>query len=436
MANKREGVLLTLRVPGDKSISHRALLLAPLAYGRSRIDGLARGADVGSTAAALRALGATDARVPEADQPVEIEGPVSFRDPDETVDCGNSGTTARLLLGLIAGHPIRVRLDGDASLRRRPMGRVVNPLRAAGAQLIELGDPGRLPIEIHGGSLEPFEHASPVASAQVKSALLLAGLAAGLPVAVVEPGPSRDHTERMLSAMGAEVRTSKAGTGFRVLFQPGAGPLRRLQLTVPGDFSSAAYWIALAVMGGAGPGLRIEGVGLNPRRTGLLRVLSAMGAAVEAEVTGETAGEAVGSVTARPSGLQGIPVPADWVPMLIDEIPVLACLAARARGRTVITGAAELRVKESDRLATVHSNLAELGVLSRELDDGLEIEGALSPLSGRVVTEGDHRMAMSFGILGAVPGNDIAVDDPGCVGISYPDFWGELTRIRAAAEGE
>jgi 3-phosphoshikimate 1-carboxyvinyltransferase len=409
--------------------------LAAFGDGRSRIQGLARGADVRSTAGALRALGAAQARVPDADEPIELEGPVEFRDPDETIDCGNSGTTVRLLLGLIAGRPIRAAVDGDASLRRRPMARVVSPLRAAGARLSERGEPGHLPIEIRGGSLDAIEHVSSVASAQVKSALLLAGLAARVPVAVTEPGPSRDHTELMLSAMGAEVDTRETGAGFRVHFPPVTRRLKPLRLTVPGDFSSAAYWIALAVLGGAGAGLRIEGVGLNPRRTGLLRALWAMGAEIGVEVTGEVAGEPVGCVTARPSELRGIPVPADWVPMLIDELPLLVCLAARARGMTAITGASELRVKESDRLAVVHRGLTELGVVSREQADGLEVEGNRAPLSGRVATEGDHRMAMSFGTLGAVPGNDIAVDDLGSVAISYPEFWEELARIRAAAEG-
>ncbi len=410
-------------------------MLAAFGSGRSRIEGLARGADVRSTAAALRALGAADARVPDADEPVEMEGPVEFHDPSETIDCGNSGTTARLLLGLISGLTIRATLDGDASLRRRPMARVVIPLRAAGARVSELGAPGRLPIEVRGGSLAAVEHVSTVASAQVKSALLLAGLSAGVPITVIEPGPSRDHTERMLAAMGAEVQTRHEATGFRVRYRPVAGPLQPLELAVPGDFSSAAYWIALAVLGGAGPALRIEGVGLNPRRAGLLRVLSAMGADVQAEVSGEVAGEPVGSITARRSALRGVRVPADWVPTLIDEIPVLACLAVRAKGKTAITGAAELRVKESDRLATVQRSLAELGVAARELRDGLEVEGTPAPLSGRVVTEGDHRLAMSFGILGAVQGNEITVDDPRSVAVSYPDFWAELARIREAAEG-
>jgi 3-phosphoshikimate 1-carboxyvinyltransferase len=410
-------------------------MLAPLASGTSRIAGFADGADVRSTAAAMRALGVTDARVPETDVPLELAGPVELRAPDRSIDCGNSGTTARLLLGLVAGRPISAALDGDASLRRRPMARVVDPLRAAGAIVRELGRTGRLPLEIRGGQLGPIMHESPVASAQVKSALLLAGLGAGVPVTVIEPGPSRDHTERMLGAMGVGVLTREEASGFHVVHEPPAGPLDPLRLTIPGDFSSACFWIALAVLGGAGPGLRLEGVGLNPRRTGFLRALSAMGASLETTVTGLAAGEPVGDIVARPSSLRGVELPPEWVPTLIDEIPMLACLAACAAGTTVIRGAAELRVKESDRLAAVHGNLTALGVVSREARDGLEIEGTATRLAGRVFSAGDHRIAMSFGILGALGRNDVRVADPGCVRVSYPGFWAELSRIAGMAEG-
>jgi 3-phosphoshikimate 1-carboxyvinyltransferase len=425
--------LITVRVPGDKSISHRVLMLAPLADGSSRISGLAAGADLEATAAAMRALGVAAARLPAGGGPLELSGPVSLRSPDSVIDCGNSGTTARLILGLIAGHPVRARLDGDASLRRRPMARVTDPLRAAGAALQELGEPGHLPIEVMGRALRPIEHESPVASAQVKGALLLAGLAAGVPVSVVEPGPSRDHTERLLRAMGVEVETRSNGDAYRVRLEPPAAPLRPLQLAVPGDFSSAAYWLGLALLGGAGPGLRIEGVGLNPRRTGLLRVLAAMGAGIEPQVTSEVAAEPLGTLEVRPGCLRGVEVPPECVPTMLDEIPILACLAARADGVTVIRGAAELRVKESDRLRALHRNLSALGVSCRELEDGLEVEGSDAPLRGRVSTEGDHRIAMSFAVLGALAGNAIELDDPGCVGVSYPGFWTELKRIGAGA---
>lgn len=403
-------------------------MLGTLAAGTSRIRGLAAGADVRSTAEALRALGVATSRLPEGDESLELSGPVTLESPSKVIDCGNSGTTARLLLGLVAGRSITAVLDGDASLRRRPMRRVLDPLAAAGAVLREMGEPGRLPVEVSGGALRPIEHRTPVASAQVTSALLLAGVAAGVPVTVLEPGPSRDHTELMLRAMDGRVETAKLDSGWQVRFEPAARPLQPLRMTVPGDFSSAAFWIALAVLGCCGEGVRIEKVGLNPRRTGFLRALQSMGALVEERIAGDEGGEPVGDVVARPSALRGIEVPVEWLPTLLDEIPVLAALAARAEGVTVIRGAEELRVKESDRIATLHRNLGALGVRCREWPDGLEVEGTSSPLSGQVVTEGDHRIAMAFGVLGATRGSQLAIDNRASVEISYPGFWDELAR--------
>jgi 3-phosphoshikimate 1-carboxyvinyltransferase len=309
------------------------------------------------------------------------------------------------------------------------MARVVEPLSAAGAAVRALGAPGRLPIEIDGGALQPIDHESEVASAQVKSALLLAGLAAGVPVTVVEPGASRDHTERMLSAMGASLSVESVGSGQRVRLEPTDRPLRPLDMQVPGDFSSAAFWLSLGLLGGCGDGVVVEGVGLNPGRTGFLRLLLAMGASIETRSTGEQGGEPVGDVVARSSSLRALDLPSEWVPSLLDEIPIIACLAARAAGKTIIRGAAELRVKESDRIAALHDNLSALGVACRELPDGLEIEGSVRPLAGRVETRGDHRIAMSFGVLGALPGNTVAIDDRACVQVSYPGFWEELERV-------
>jgi 3-phosphoshikimate 1-carboxyvinyltransferase len=377
----------------------------------------------------MRSLGAESVRLPEADAEIEITPPTRLCSPQAVIDCGNSGTTARLLTGLVAGHPITATLDGDDSLRRRPMARVVEPLSAAGAAVRALGAPGRLPIEIDGGALQPIDHESEVASAQVKSALLLAGLAAGVPVTVVEPGASRDHTERMLSAMGASLSVESVGSGQRVRLEPTDRPLRPLDMQVPGDFSSAAFWLSLGLLGGCGDGVVVEGVGLNPGRTGFLRVLLAMGASIETRSTGEQGGEPVGDVVARSSSLRALDLPSEWVPSLLDEIPIIACLAARAAGKTIIRGAAELRVKESDRIAALHDNLSALGVACRELPDGLEIEGSVRPLAGRVETRGDHRIAMSFGVLGALPGNTVEIDDRACVQVSYPGFWEELERV-------
>ncbi|MEE8581252.1 MAG: 3-phosphoshikimate 1-carboxyvinyltransferase [Myxococcota bacterium] len=425
--------MITHSVPGDKSISHRLLMLAPLADGTSRIDGLVASEDVRATAAAMRSLGVTGAQVDQGGRPLEIAGPIPFGSPAVPIDCGNSGTTARLLLGLIAGHDMTAMLDGDASLRRRPMDRVVNPLRAAGAEVRELGDPGRLPLEITGGDLRAIGHESPIASAQVKSALLFAGLAARVPVRVVEPAPSRDHSERLLRAMGVTVEVEPTETGQRISVERYPDALRPLELSVPGDFSSASYLIALALLGGAGGGIRLEGVGLNPGRTGFLRALEAMGASIEVVNRAEQAGEPLGDLIAEPSALHGVEVPKDWIPALVDEVPILACIAARTAGVTRVSGARELRFKESDRLAALSRNLSALGVSVQELADGLVIEGTEAQLVGRVVTEGDHRIAMAFGILGALPGVEIDIDEPACVEVSYPGFWEDLARIRSQA---
>ena len=421
--------MFSIRVPGDKSISHRALMLAPFAQGTSRIRGLASGADVGSTAAAMRVLGAQLAEMPGPEAFIEVTGPTAMKSPQRTVDCGNSGTSARLLLGLIAGSSIAATLDGDASLRRRPMSRVVDPLVDAGARFRELGEHGRLPLESMGGQLRPIEHQTRVASAQVKSALLMAGLAAGVPALITEPGPSRDHTELMLRGMGANVTTEETAAGWRIAFLPAAAPLEPLDIRVPGDFSSAAFWLALAILGGCGDGVRIEGVGLNPRRTGFIRVAEAMGASLDVQVTDEEGGEAVGVVAAGPSVLSGLEIPPEWMPTLIDEIPAIAIMAARARGATLIRGAAELRVKESDRIATLCRNLSAVGVKNTELPDGLQIEGASAVLIGSAASQGDHRIAMAFGVLAALAGNQISIDDRAIVQVSYPGFWEELARV-------
>lgn len=423
----------TIRPPGDKSISHRVLMLAPLADGASRVRGLLDSADVRATADAMRALGA---EVPEdRSDEVVMEGPADFRDASGTVDCGNSGTTARILCGLVAGLGRSAVLDGDASLRTRPMDRVVYPLQALGADIEYRGEEGRLPLALGRrvtGSLRPLVHTPRVASAQVKSSLLLAGLAAGVRVEVREPGRSRDHTERLLEAMGAPLGWGPAGEGARAALEgaeEGRHRLDPLDLRVPGDPSSAAFLAAAALLG-AGP-VRIEAVSLNPTRTGYLEVLRRMGGRVEVEDGGREAGEPVGDLTVEPSDLSSFEVRGSEIPRLLDEVPVLAVLAARARGTSSIRGAGELRVKESDRLALLASNLQRLGVSCREYEDGLEIEGGEGRLEGRVRTGGDHRMAMAFGALVAA-GHEVEVDEPACVRVSYPGFWDDLERLGGA----
>jgi 3-phosphoshikimate 1-carboxyvinyltransferase len=310
------------------------------------------------------------------------------------------------------------------------MRRVTGPLAAAGARFEELGEPDRLPIRISGGELRPIDYSSPHASAQVKSALLLAGLTGGVSVTVSEPILSRDHTERMLRAMGADLVTSH---------QPGAAPriqlhppefLDPLRLTVPGDFSSAAFFLAFGLLAPRG-GVRLHGVGVNPTRTGLLDVLRRMGALIEEYAPCDICDEPVADLVALPTRLRGTTIGAAEIPALIDEIPVLAILAARAEGETTITGAEELRVKESDRIAALAANLRAIGVDLQELPDGLVIQGSDAPLAGRVRCFNDHRIAMAFGVLAALPGHEIEIDDPACANVSYPAFWDHL---RGAAE--
>ena len=424
-----------IRVPGDKSVTQRALIFASLASGESRLRGLLPGEDPQATAAALRALGVDIPPFDGDGAEVRIQG-VGLRglqEPRHDLDFENSGTGARLMLGVLAGQPMNVTVTGDASLRSRPMGRVTDPLSKMGAVFREVGEPDRLPLEVRGGTLEPLDYDSPVASAQVKSALLLAGLVSGALVLVSEPHRSRDHTERMLSMSGVSVVSHEAGGVWRVELRDPPERIAPLDLEVPGDFSSAAFFLALAILDGVEGGLEIEHVGMNPTRRGLLDVLDRMGASVGADpFAEEDGGEPVSSLRGRPSKLIGTTVGADEVPAMIDEFPVLAILAARAEGVTRITGAAELRVKESDRILVLVENLRAVGVRAEELSDGLEIEGGDHPLAGRVSSHHDHRIAMAFGVLGALPGNRIEIEGADVADVSFPGFWGMLEDLTAA----
>jgi len=426
-----------VRVPGDKSLTQRALIFSALAEGESRLSGLLFGGDAASTAGALRRLGAGVPPLPPGGQAVRVDGVglTGLRAPDGPLDLGNSGTGARLLLGVLAGSALTAGLTGDASLRSRPMARVAEPLSAMGARFRWLEREGRLPVELTGARpLRPIEWESPVASAQVKSAILLAGVVGNAFALVTEPRRSRDHTERLLAQVGCPLVEHAAGGGWRVELREPPVRLAPLDFRVPGDVSSAAFLLALAALGGVTGELEIEGVGLNPTRTAFLDVLSRMGAAVrvESETAAVGAGEPVGTLGAAGARLRGVSVGADEVPRLIDELPLLAVLGARAEGETRITGAAELRHKESDRIAVTVENLRGLGVRAEELPDGLVVEGGEGPLRGRVRTHGDHRIAMSFGVLGAAPGNRIEVDDPAAADVSFPGFW---TLLRTLREG-
>lgn len=417
---------MRIRVPGDKSLTQRALIFASLADGESRLSGLLHGGDSESTAGALRALGVGIPPIPDDGSAIVVRG-VGLRGltaPSDPLDLGNSGTGTRLLAGVLAGSGMTATIDGDASLRTRPMGRVVDPLTAMGAGFEYLADADRLPLKIVGRHpLEPIDWPSAVASAQVKSAVLLAGLTGGAFAMVTEPRRSRDHTERLLKQVGVSVISHAVGERWRVEMRDPPQRIEALDFEVPGDVSSASFVFALAALGGAGPEVTVQRVGLNPTRTVFLDVLRRMGADVDIdETTPEGSAEPHGDVTVRPSTLVGVEVGEAEVPGLIDELPLLAALGARAEGRTRITGAAELRNKESDRIRAMVTNFRALGIETEELADGLVVAGSDRPLSGWVKAWDDHRIVMAFGVLDALPGNEIQVDHPTAADVSFPGF--------------
>jgi 3-phosphoshikimate 1-carboxyvinyltransferase len=410
-------------VPGDKSITHRALLFSALARGTSHVGGALTSLDARSTARVLRQLGAQISSL-RAGATVRATGRGRLRAPASVLDCGNSGTTARLLLGLLAGHRLRATLTGDSSLRRRPMRRVTGPLSQMGARFEESGGDG-LPLTIHGGALVPLRYEMPVSSAQIKGALLLAGLAGGVEVDVREPhGRSRDHTERILRAFGYQVIEDDGWVGFR----PG-GRIEPFELQVPGDPSSAAFLAGAAILADGGE-LSIARVGVNPTRTGFLTVLRRMGATVSTEALTEHFGEPVADLVVRPAALWATEVAAGEIPALIDEIPLLAVLASRAAGTTVFRGVGELRVKESDRLSLIAENLRAVGGRAEVTGDDLFVEGVVPPPVGPVRSKGDHRLAMAFAVLGTIEGARVRVDDMACAAVSFPRFTEALRGIR------
>lgn len=413
----------TIRAPGDKSISHRALIFAAMAEGTTRIRDILPSADVHATAGALRAMG-VDIPALSEDFVVRGRGLAALHSPESAFDCGNSGTTTRLLAGLVAGLAGReARFEGDASLSRRPMKRVATPLAQMGAHITFEGAPGHdgLPMRVVGAPLTSLHYVNAHASAQVKGALLLAGLAAGVSVTVEEPTRSRDHSERMLLARGVQLMVAD-----NTVTLPAGQVVQAADVIVPSDPSSATFFAALAAMADGGE-IRLENVCLNPTRTGAFDVLRRMGARVSIADEREVGGERIGTLVVRPSPLSATTIEGAEIPRCIDELPMLACLAARAEGTTVIRDAQELRVKESDRIKAVVENLRALGADAEEYPDGLRVTGSRAPLRGHVVTHGDHRLAMAFGVLGALPGNRITIDDPGCVAVSYPGFWRDLS---------
>jgi 3-phosphoshikimate 1-carboxyvinyltransferase len=428
------------RMPGDKSISHRALLFGALTDGVVEVQGLGQGGDNLSTAAALRALG-VEVEIAGAAARVRGAGFAGLRAAAGSLDCGNSGTTIRMLMGLLAGRPFATTLIGDASLTRRPMRRVAEPLRQMGARVEGRTDPARPgdvfpPLTVAGGALQGIRYELPVASAQLKSALVLAGLQAAGRTELREPGPSRDHTERMLAFLGAPITVDSASGAVVVDPTGWSGRLRAAAITVPGDLSSAAFLLAAAVTV-EGSDVTVEGVGLNPTRTGALDVLRAMGAALEIEETGQAMGEPTGRVRARAGRLRGTRVDGQLALRSIDEIPALAVAAALAEGTTVFADLGELRVKESDRIAALARELARAGVTVEERPDGLVVHGLAGgvPQGGAVVPEHDHRIAMAGAVLALSASNETSVpaDD---IATSFPSFADTLRALGAHIAGK
>ena len=406
----------TVEVPGDKSISHRAALLGALADGVTEVQGYLEGEDCLRTLSAIQMMGVEVTKKGPGHYRIAGVGRDGLSEPGDVVDCGNSGTTARLLIGLLAGQPFWTIMTGDESLRRRPMKRVAEPLSRMGATIVGRADGGRLPLAVRGADRpRAIAYDSPVASAQVKSAILLAGLRADGPVTVTEPAPSRDHSEVMLSAFGVPLERGER----RVTLHP--APLRATSVQVPGDISSAAFLLVAGALVREAR-VTVTGVGVNPTRTGLLDVMAAMGVSVRQAPTDGAAAEKIAALTVESAEPAGTMVAGALMPRLIDEIPALAVLAAAARGTTEIRDAAELRVKESDRIAAVKRELAKMGVRTEERPDGMLIPGGQHFQGAHVASGGDHRMAMALAVAGLVADGETVVEDVACVQTSFPTF--------------
>ena len=420
-------------VPGDKSISHRALMFGALAVGFTEITGLLEGEDVLATAAALRAMGAGIEQTADGIWRVDGVGVGGLGEPEDVLDLGNSGTSARLLLGMLATHKLTAFVTGDNSLRGRPMRRVIDPLSRFGARFVAR-EGGRLPLAVTGAAEPvPVEYRLPVPSAQVKSAVLLAGLNTPGVTSVIETEPSRDHTERMLRHFGATLRVEDEPGGGRRISVTGQPELAAAPIVVPGDPSSAAFPLVAALIV-PGSEVRIENVGLNPSRTGLLASLAEMGADIVFENRREAGGEPVADLLVRAGTLTATDVPPERAPSMIDEYPILAVAAACARGRTIMRGLAELRVKESDRLTGIAEGLARCGVDVRVEGDDLIVEGsgAPPPGGGLIATRLDHRIAMAFLVLGLAAREPVRIDDARPIATSFPDFVPLMRRLGAS----
>ena len=420
---KLEGAV---KVPGDKSISQRVAMLASLAEGTSKVTGYLNGEDARSTLAAMEQMGAKAEFREDALYITGVNG--QLQEPAEPLDMGNSGTGTRLLAGLVAGAGVHVSMVGDDSLSSRPMGRIRHPLELMGAHIGLTGKKGTLPMMIFGGNLKGTGYLLPMASAQVKSCVLLAGLYAEGKTTVVEPRPTRDHTEKLFEALGIPVQIN--GLEISIEGYGAKGPhFKARDFVVPGDFSSAAFWI-VAVAARPGAALVIENVGLNPRRTALLDVMKRMGADIEVTVT-EASGDPYGTIRVRGAQLKGTVIEGDEIPNLIDELPIIAVAGALAEGETDIRDAAELRVKESDRIAEMVKNLRLFGVQVEEKEDGMVVSGPsrLKTPEAVIDSHGDHRIAMSVAVLNTFSDGAVRIDNVGCVNTSYPEFWQHMEQL-------
>ncbi len=422
-------------VPGDKSISHRALIFGLLSVGRTTIEGLLEGEDVLNTAKAVAALGARVERTGPGRWVVDGVGVGGLVSPEAPLDFGNAGTGSRLMMGVVAGHPITATFDGDASLRRRPMRRVLEPAMLVGARVVAEAEGGRLPMTLEGARHPvPVTYETPVPSAQVKSAVLFAGLAAPGETTVIEREATRDHTERMLRHFGAEVTVEPHGAHGRRIVLKGQPELKAAHVAVPGDPSSAAFAMVAGLIV-PGSEVTVTGVMMNPLRIGLITTLREMGAAIAVANERQAGGETVADLTMTHSALRGVDVPAERAPAMIDEYPVLAVAAAFAAGETRMRGLSELRVKESDRLAAVAAGLAANGVAHRIEGDDLIVTGDRVAGGGTVATHLDHRIAMAFLVMGLAAEAPVTVDDGAMIATSFPEFRPVMTSLGAAIEG-
>ena len=415
----------SLRVPGDKSISHRSIMFGAMAKGKTTVRGFLQGDDCLSTISCFQKLG-VDIQVNETNVIITSEGMDNWKEPAEILDTGNSGTTTRLMLGILAGANVHAVLVGDESIAKRPMKRVIEPLRQMGAQISGRDGGQFTPLAVQGSKLSSIDYTMPVASAQVKSAILLAGLRANGLTTVRESEVSRDHTERMLAQFGAEI-TSENG----VVRLQGGQSLTGTHVEVPGDISSAAFFLVAGAIAKEST-IRLEHVGLNPTRSGIIDVLNMMGARLEVELHESTDEEPIGAVTINSSNLKGVEIGGSLIPRLIDEIPIIALLATQAHGTTVIKDAEELKVKETDRIVAVVQELKKLGADIEATEDGMIIRGPVSLTGGKLKSYGDHRIGMMAAIASVISTGPIEIEDASCIAVSYPNFFDHLQIVSAS----